>query len=723
MDFRRIWTLHGPNYWANFPVLEAVVDLGELRDRSSELIPGFNDRLRGWMPTLIEHRCSVGERGGFFQRLERGTYMAHVLEHVTLELQTLAGSQCGFGRARELEEDGVYKVAIQFEEEGLARHCLETGRRLVLAAVHDHTFDVDTEIKQLRELSYDLRLGPSTFAIVRAAKARSIPFRRLNKSSLVQLGHGAKARRICTAETDRTSAIAESIAQDKELTRTLLRAAGIPVPDGRPVETAEEAWRVAQELGLPVVVKPQYGNHGRGVQTNLATQEQVDRAFAAASEESSYLMVEQFIEGVDHRVLIIGDRMVAAAVRHPAHVVGNGRSTIRELVDEVNRDPRRSDGHSTVLSFIKLDTIGLEVLSEQGYNPESVLEAGKMALIRRNGNLSTGGTATDVTDRVHPEVAKRAIEAAKVIGLDIAGVDIVATDISRSLEEQRGAIVEVNAGPGLRMHIEPTEGPGRPVGEAIVDMLFPPGETGRIPIVGVTGNSDRSIVARGIAHLLASVGSAVGLVTSEGVELKGRALPNRGSSESANAREILLNLLADAAVFTVGPETISREGLGFDRCSVGVVTCLGPADAVPLLDMETLEKRVRLERSVVDVVLPTGTAVLNADDELVASMAEYCKGSVVFFSQQPALPILQAHRERGGRAVLLRDDALVLLTGDQEIRLLALCDIPAMHAHRGSAASITAAELLAITAAGWSLNIPVETLRSAFTSTAPSFAG
>jgi cyanophycin synthetase len=682
MEFRRVWALRGPNYWANFPVLEAELDLGPYKDQSSDEMPGFNERLKAWLPSLVEHRCSVGERGGFFQRLERGTYLAHILEHVALELQTLAGSDCGFGRARELDEEGVYRVALQYEEEALGRECLETGRRLCLAAVHDRSFDISAELKSLRSLSYDVRLGPSTGAIVRAAKSRGIPIRRLNRESLVQLGHGAQARRICTAESDRTSAIAETIAQDKELTRELLRAVSVPVPMGRPVTDAEDAWNAAVALGLPVVVKPQFGNHGRGVATNLGSRDQVLKAYAAAREESRYIMVEQFIEGLDHRLLVIGNRLIAAAIRQPAHVVGDGRSTVAQLVDDVNRDPRRSDGHSTVLSFIKLDTIGLEVLAEQGYTPDSTPPAGAMVLIRRNGNLSTGGTATDVTDRVHPEVAARAVEAARVVGLDIAGVDVVALDISRPLEEQRGGIVEVNAGPGLRMHIEPTGGRPQPVGESIVQLLFPAGCNGRIPIVGVSGHRGTAAACQWIERLLErrlravnggvngngglngnGAAHGVGRVDSTGAYAGGRKLANADTSEWTRTRNLLLNPQVAAAVVEAGVSGIVREGFGADRLHVGVVTHCGPLEGRDLCGLGSDEKYVRTLRTVVDVVLPDGYAVLNADDAAVASMSEKCKGGVIFFTCQPDSPLVAEHLARGGRVVARRGGSLVFLAG------------------------------------------------------------
>ena len=477
MKISKVLALRGPNIWANFPCLEVWCDLEELKEISSEMIPGFNDRLMTCLPTLVEHRCSVGERGGFFQRLRRGTYMAHILEHVTLELQTLAGTEVSFGRARETNTDGVYKVAIQYADETLGRAAVDAGFRLLQAAAAGADFDVAAELERLRSIKHDVCLGPSTGAIVRAARARGIPFWRLNAGSLVQLGYGAEQRRILTAETDRTSAIAESIAQDKELTRTLLRGVGVPVPEGRPVASGEDAWEAAEEIGVPVVVKPQFGNHGRGVATNLSTREASARRLRECPPGREDIIVEKYAAGADYRLLVIGGKLVAAARREPPQVIGDGTRTIRELVDEVNRDPRRSDGHATVLSIIKLDPIATRVLAEQGFTPDSVPPGGHVVVIRRNANLSTGGTATDVTDVVHPTVAAQAVDAARVIGLDIAGVDVICRDIRRPLEEQGGIVCEVNAGPGLRMHLEPSAGKPRPVGEAIVDTMFPPATT------------------------------------------------------------------------------------------------------------------------------------------------------------------------------------------------------------------------------------------------------
>ncbi|HEY2909508.1 MAG TPA: acetate--CoA ligase family protein, partial [Gemmataceae bacterium] len=465
MKILKILSLRGPNIWANFPVLEAWVDLEELKDSPSNELPGFNDRLMSWLPTMIEHRCSIGERGGFFERLRRGTWPGHILEHVTLELQSLAGAGVGYGRARETSQEGVYKVVVEYQDENFGKACLEAGLQLVLSAIYDRPYDIKAEVARLGELNQELRLGPSTRSIVDAALKRGIPMRRLNEGNLVQLGYGARQRRILAGETDRTGAIAESIAQDKDLTRSLLRSVGVPVPEGRPVSDAEDAWEAAREIGVPVVVKPRFGNQGRGVAAYLTTEEQVKAAFAAAKLEGSSIIVERFIAGADHRLLIVGDKLVAAARREPAHVIGDGMRTVAELVEQVNADPRRGHDHATPLSRIRLDSIAMGVLAEQQLNPSSIPSAGVKVLIRRNGNLSTGGTATDVTDLVHPDVAARAVEAAKVIGLDIAGIDVLAADISRPLDEQHGAVVEVNAGPGLRMHIEPSIGEPRPVGE------------------------------------------------------------------------------------------------------------------------------------------------------------------------------------------------------------------------------------------------------------------
>jgi len=709
VEFRKVLALRGPNIWANSPVIEAWVDLGPLKDTASNSVPGFNDRLMAWLPSMIEHECSEGHRGGFFVRLREGTYPAHILEHVTLELQCLAGTPVGYGRARETSEEGVYKVVFKYREETLARACLETARRLILAALADEPFDTAAEVEKLRILKQDVCLGPSTSAIVEAAKARGIPTRRLNSESLVMLGQGARQRRIIATESDRTGAVAESIAQDKDLTRTLLSAVGVPVPEGWPVKDAEDAWSAACDLGLPVVVKPRSGNHGRGVATNLITREQVVAAYQLARAEEDEVIVERFAPGADHRLLVVGDRLVAASRREPAHVIGDGRSTIQQLIDIVNRDPRRGDGHASVLTKIQIDGVALGVLADQGLKSDSVPEAGRRVLIRRNANLSTGGTATDVTDLVHPDVAARVVDAAKVVGLDIAGIDVVAADISRPLEEQGGIIVEVNASPGLRMHLEPSSGTPRPVGEAIVDLMFPEGQNGRIPVVAVTGTNGKTTTTRLVAHILRKTTRNVGMTCTDGIYLDGRVLDSGDCSGPRSARSILLNPRVEAAVFETARGGILREGLGFDKCSVAVVTNLGEGDHLGLNDIQTLEKMALVKRTIVDVVLPEGSAVLNAADPLVAAMAAKCKGSVIYFARDGAHPIIEQHRAQGGRCVIVRNDAIVLAQGPNETSLVPLSRVPMT---RGGRIGFQIDNALAAAAAAWSLGLPESAIRS-----------
>jgi cyanophycin synthetase len=731
MEFRKVWVLRGPNIWARIPVLEAEVNIGDVVVPADRL-----EAIQSWLTTPMG-RVS-------FPVPPPGSTPAHLIPPVTLRLQELVGSGVTFGLIRAMSAPGLYRVLVAYEEETLGRACLEAARSMILTAVRGDPLDIPAILCELQELAHDVCLGPSTLAIVRAARQRGIPVRRLNENSLVQLGFGASAHRICAAETDRTGVLAETVAQNKELTRSLLRTVGVPVPEGRSVTDAEDAWSAAEDIGLPVVVKPQYGNHGRGVATNLMTRDQVLRAHAAARQESEHILVESFAPGDDYRLLVIGNRLVAAARREPAHVVGNGRSTITELVAEVNRDPRRSDGHSTVLSWIKLDAVSLGVLAEQGYSPGSVPEAGVRVLIRRNGNLSTGGTATDVTDQVHPEVAARAVEAARVVGLDIAGVDVVATDISRPLEEQRAAIVEINAGPGLRMHLEPSAGKSRPVGEAIVDMLFPRGSNGRIPVVAVTGLNGRTSTTRLIAHLLSEAGLYVGMTCSEGTYLNGRLTESRDSSGPHSTRAVLLNSRVEAAVLETGADRILREGLGFDHCDVAVVTSVGTGDPVPdpwhrvsavttseepttyspvrppratmtldedagLPETAPVEELARIKRVLVEAVVSTGVAVLNAADPLVAGMAGYCPGEVILFAADERLPFLAAHRFSGGRAVFIRDEQVILAHDGVEETLLSLDRI--LWANPGTV-EFEEDDLLAATAVAWWLGLSLAEIRS-----------
>jgi cyanophycin synthetase len=575
LEILRIVPLRGPNVWTYRPALEAWVDIGDLEDHPSNTLPGFVDRLSAWLPSLIEHQCSIGERGGFLRRLREGTWAAHILEHVTLELQNLAGQRTGFGKARSTSTRGIYKVVVRSRQEEVTRACLEAARQLILAAIEDRPFDVSGTVAGLRGIADTHCLGPSTACIVDAATERRIPAIRLTEGNLVQLGYGARSRRIWTAETDRTSAIAENIASDKDLTKQLLASCGVPVPEGREVTSAVDAWEAAEDIGVPVVVKPTDANHGRGVFTNLTTRDQVETAYAAAVEEGSGVIVERFVRGNAHRLLVVGNRLVAAIRGKPLSVVGDGRSTVAALVEsQINSDPRCGVEEEFPLEPLVLaeEPIALLELSRQGYAPDAVPPAGQEVLIKRQGDL-----AYDETDAVHADVAAAATLAARVVGLDIAGIDLVAEDIAQPLVPQRGAIVEVNAGPGLLMHLKPAEGRPRPVGQAIVDHLFPAGESGRIPIVGITGTKGKTTVARLLAGLIQLSGRLTGLACSEGSFVGARRVDKADGAHWQGAHRALINRAIEVAVLETGARGIVAEGLAYDRCQVAVVTNIDPS--------------------------------------------------------------------------------------------------------------------------------------------------
>jgi cyanophycin synthetase len=696
MQLRTIKALRGPNLWTRQPALEAWVELGTLRDLDGVALRAAADRLRDGLPGLPD---ASGWRLG----------LAEGLGHAARELQTQAWKPTAAALAAPTAEPDVVRVVIPYIEESLARESLAAAHALCLAALRAEALEFDGHLDRLRRHGQGVGLGPSTASIVEAARERGIPARRLSADcSLVQLGHGAAQRRIWTAETDQTGVIAEAVAKDKELTRMVLRAVGVPVPEGRPALDAEDAWAAARSIGVPVVIKPQDGNHGRGVATNLRTREQVETAFANAKAEGDHVLVERFAPGDDYRLLVIGGKLVAAARREPAQVVGDGVHTIARLVEEVNKDPRRGEDHATALSKIPLDAVSLEVLAEQGYTPDSVPPAGQRVLIRRNANLSTGGTATDVTDSVHPEVAARAVEAAKAVGLDIAGIDVVALDIARAMEEQGAVVVEVNAGPGLRMHLEPSAGQPRPVGRAIVEMLFPEGQTGRIPIVAVTGVNGKTTTTALIAHVLAETGKRIGSTRTGGIFVGDRRIESGDCSGPKSARKILMNPAVEAAVFECARGGILREGLGFDRCDVAVVTNIGEGDHLGLADVHTVEDLARVKRVIVEAVGFDGTAVLNAADPLVVAMAPHCLGSIVYFAQDPDLPAIAEHRAKGGRAVVVRHGEIVLAEGMRETGLTLLSDVPLTH---GGRIGFQVENTLAAAAAAWAMGMELDAIR------------
>lgn len=709
IKFLEIRYLRGPNIWTYRPVIEAVVDIGELEDFPSNTIPGFVDRLKAFLPSLIEHRCSYGERGGFLRRLEEGTWPGHILEHVSLELQNLAGMPGGFGKARQTSTRGVYKVVIRAWHEDVTRACLFAGRELVMAAIQDTPFDVAERVEHLRDMAERKLLGPSTAAIVESATAkdRRIPaIRLLSTGNLVQLGYGAKSRRIWTAETDRTSAIAESISRDKDLTKSLLQSCGVPVPEGRMVDSPADAWDAAEDIGLPVVVKPYDGNHGRGVFTNLMTRAEVEAAYAGAIEQGSGVIVERFIRGDEHRLLVVGGKLVAAARGETASVTGDGASTIKELVDiQINSDPRRGAAEEFPLDVILLpdNSVALHEIERQGYTPDSVPPAGSEVLILRTGNHTC-----DITDQVHLSVAAAASLAARIVGLDIAGVDLVAKDISQPLDAQRGAIVEVNAGPGLLMHLKPLNGVAQPVGRAIVDHLFPNGDDGRIPVVGVTGSFGKTMVARLVARLLTLSGKCTGLACSDGLFLDRRLVDKGDRAKWEAANRILMNRAAEAAVFENGSDTILGEGLAYDRCQVGVITNVEPGRHYGRYYIETPEQVYNVLRTQVDLVLPKGAAVLNAREPALVEMAELCDGEVIYFALDADLPAITGHRAKGGRAIVVSNDQVMLASGPDEVALAKLSNIPLTD---GGKIPAQVENVLAAVGAAWALGITPDLIR------------
>ena len=710
LEIRQVFALRGPNIWARFPVLEAWVDLKELKDSPSDALPGFNDRLMGWLPTMVEHHCGLGYRGGFFERLRTGTYQGHILEHVALELQELAGMPVGFGKARETSEEGVYRVIVQYREEAVGRAALEAAREMLHAAVHDLPFDVTAAVVRLNDLSYDTRLGNSSQAVADAARARGIPWWRLNDGNLVQYGQGVKQRRYVAAETDRTPAIAEQIASDKELTRTLLRAVGVPVPEGRPVSSPGDAWDAARSMGGPAVVKPRNANHGRGVALNLTTREAVEAAYEAATKEGDGVLVERFAPGSDHRLLVVAGKLAAAARREPPSVVGDGESTVAALVERANADPLRGDGFNTPLKTIPLNEAALTLLAEQGHSLDSVPPAGVRVRVGRRINFFDAGIAVDVTETVHPEVAARAVDAAHVVGLDVAGIDVVAEDLGRPLEEQGGVVVEVNAGPGLQMHLPPSASP-RPVGETILEHMFPPGETGRIPIVGVTGVNGKTTTTRLIAHALRAAGVRVGMTCTDGIYFDGRALAVGDCSGPQSARDVLRNPRVEAAVLETARGGILRGGLAFDLCDVAVVTNIGEGDHLGLWEIDTAERLAYVKSTLIEAVMPgTGTAVLKADDPLVVPMAGQCRGSVLYFARDEAHPVMAEHRSGGGKTAFVRDGAIVLAEGDHEQVLAPLSRVPLTF---GGGVGFQVENCLAASGAAWCLGLDLDVIRDA----------
>ena len=714
--------LRGANYWAKEPVIRQGVDLGVLEDFPTSKIPGFTDALVARMPSLEDHACSLGRRGGFITRMRDGTWAGHVAEHLALEFQNLAGTVVRHGKTRGTGEHGRYHVIFEYREEQVG---VEAGRMAVALVNHlvapndpDFAFDQEAALEHLIGMAERLAFGPSTQALLDEAATRDIPFIRLDRFSLVQLGQGLHQQRIRATMTSQTGGIAVDIASDKKLTNRLLDSAGLPVPRSEVVETEDEAAAAAKRLGYPCVVKPLDGNHGRGVVLDLRDEAAVRAAFPVAQREtrSRDVIVESFITGNDYRCLIIGGKLAAVAERVPAHVDGDGTHTIRELVDAVNADPRRGIGHEKVLTKIRLDANAEAVLAEQGYTPEAVPEPGAFVKLALTGNMSTGGTSIDRTMEAHPDNIEIAETAARVVGLDIAGIDFICPDIATPVRETGGGIVEVNAAPGFRMHTHPTEGEPQYVAKPVIDLLFPAGSPSRIPIIAVTGTNGKTTTVRMVSHILKLMGRRVGMTSTDGIVIDGRLIKRGDMSGPRSAQMVLQNPTVDTAVFEVARGGILREGLGYDRNDVAIVTNV-TADHLGLGGIETLGQLANVKGVLVESVPRSGTAVLNADDSLVYRMNRHCAGRVVLFSMSKAkgedgFDRVDGHTARGNAAFHLEDtpegELMVLRHGPRKMPVLYTHLMPATF---GGRARVNVANALAAAAGAWAAGAHLHDIR------------
>jgi len=719
MKIVEIKVLRGPNYWSvrRTKLIQMKLDLEEMEQRPTNLIPGFRERLEKMFPTMYEHRCSEAVPGGFFSRVDEGTWMGHVIEHIALEMQTLAGMDTGFGRTRGTGEDGEYYVCISYMEEDAGIYAAKAAVRVAQALTDDVDYNVEEDIMRLREIREETRLGPSTGCIVDEAAKRNIPFIRLNKHSLVQLGYGVHQKRIRATIASTTSNIAVDIACDKEETKALLEAAEIPVPNGTVVRTEAGLEEAIEKYGYPLVIKPIDGNHGKGNTTNITTWEQALTAFEAAQKYGRSSIVEKYITGFDFRILVINYKFICAALRTPASVTGNGKSTIQQLIDITNSDPRRGYGHEKVLTQITVDQFTHKMLDEKNYTLETVPPKGELVMLKPTANLSTGGTSNDVTDEVHPANIFMCERIAKIIGLDICGIDIMANDLRTPVSENGGAILEVNAAPGFRMHIDPSEGLPRNVAEPVVDMLFPRGHIGRIPIIAITGTNGKTTTTRITAHIAKSAGKKVGYTTSDGVYIQNQLMMKGDCTGPVSSQFVLKDPTVDFAVLECARGGILKNGLAFQHCDVAIVTNVA-ADHMGLGGINTLDQMAKLKAVVPETVFPHGYAVLNADDDLVYAMAKDLKCNVALFSMDENNPRIKEHCKKGGLAAVFENDNISILKGTWKIRVINVKEVPITF--EGKAIHNINNCLPAVMASYLYRDISIEDIRSALISFVPS---
>ena len=720
MKIREINAMRGPNYWSvrRHKLIVMVLDLQDLEQKPTNTIPGFRERLQAMFPGMYEHRCSVGCPGGFFQRVDEGTWMGHVIEHIALEIQSLAGMEVGFGRTRTYGEDGVYFVVFDYIEEKVGRYAAEASVRIAEAIIDGSEYNLAADIREMREMREREALGPSTSSLVMEAEFRGIPWIRLNKYSLCQLGYGANQKRIQATVTSMTSSIGVEIACDKEDTKFLLEQYQVPVPRGEVIKTEAGLEDAMRKLGFPLVIKPINGNHGRGITTNIQDKETALLAFSQAKKVSNSVIVERFITGFDYRILVVNNKLVAAAKRTPAHVVGDGISTIQQLIDEVNKDPRRGYGHEKILTQIDVDAITNKILDEKGLTLDSVIEKGQILYVKDTANLSTGGTAEDVTDIVHPYNVFMAERIAKIVGLDICGIDIMTTDITEPLPDTRGAVLEVNAAPGFRMHLAPTSGLPRNVAAHVIDMLYPAGSTARIPIIAITGTNGKTTTTRLLAHIARMKGYKVGYTTTDGVYIQNRLLMTGDCTGPSSAEFVLKDPTVDFAVLECARGGLLRAGLGFKKCNVGIVTNVA-ADHLGLKGIHTLEQLAKVKGVIPETVMPGGYAILNADDDRVYEMKNGLQEGVnlALFSMDEHNERIKKHMRNGGLSAIYEDGFITIAKGEWKIRVAKAINVPLTF---GGKAAFMIQNVLPAVLAAYTEGISIEDIRVAIESFIPS---
>lgn len=677
MKVLEIRAMRGPNYWSirRHKLIVMRLDLEELEEKPTNHIDGFLERLEKMFPSMYSHRCSESKPGGFFHRVKEGTWMGHVIEHIALEIQTLAGMDVGFGRTRGTGEHGIYNVVFAYMEEKVGIYAAKSAVRIAQALVDNVDYDLSTDIQTMREIREDERLGPSTGSIVEEAESRKIPWIRLNRNSLVQLGYGINQKRIQATVASTTSNIAVEIACDKEDTKNILDAAAVPVPKGYIIYDEEDLQDAVKRIGYPIVIKPINGNHGRGATTNIQNWEDALIAMAAAKKISRGVICEKFITGHDFRLLVINYKLVAAALRTPASIVGDGKSTIKQLIDKVNSDPRRGYGHEKVLTAIKIDEMTENILRDKSLTLDSVITKNEVLHLKTTANLSTGGTSADITDMVHPYNIFMAERIARIIGLDICGIDIMASDLITPISENGGAVLEVNAAPGFRMHIAPTEGLPRNVAEPVIDMLFPPGSNSRIPIIAVTGTNGKTTTTRLTAHIVKTMGHKVGFTTTDGVYIQNRMIMSGDCTGPVSAEFVLKDPTVDFAVLECARGGILRAGLGFSHCDIAIVTNVA-ADHLGLKDINTVEDMARVKAVVPESVSPNGYAILNADDDLVYAMRDALKCKIALYSLDENNPRIKNHCNNGGLAAIVENGYATISKGNWKIRVDKIVNIP-----------------------------------------------